>query len=108
MKIVFPQTNSTDPGDRLGFAMVLALAVHALIIFGVGFQLDKTPRTAPTLDVTLALHRSREAPDKADYLAQTLTDLRDGTRDNAPPMAAIVRGWSDEDIAAMSRYLGGL
>lgn len=45
---------------------------------------------------------------KVDYLQQTMTDLRDNIRMNAPPMAAIVRGWSDEDIAAMSRYLAGL
>jgi cytochrome c553 len=45
---------------------------------------------------------------KADYLIQTLTDFRDNTRQNAPAMAAIVRAWSNEDIAAMSRYLAGL
>lgn len=45
---------------------------------------------------------------RVDYLRRTMTDLRDDARKNAPPMAAIVRGWSDEDIAAMSRYLAGL
>ena len=50
----------------------------------------------------------RLANQKADYTQQTLTDFRDNVRKNAPPMAAIVRGWSDEDIGAMSRYLAGL
>jgi cytochrome c553 len=45
---------------------------------------------------------------KVDYLIQTHTDFRDDVRKNAPAMAAIVRGWSDEEIAAMSRYLAGL
>ncbi|MDW6022629.1 c-type cytochrome [Mesorhizobium sp. BAC0120] len=45
---------------------------------------------------------------KADYLAQTLSDFRGGIRKNAPPMAAIVKGWSDADVAAMSHYLAGL
>lgn len=45
---------------------------------------------------------------KADYLAQTITDFRGGIRKNAAAMAAIVRDWSDADIAAMSRYLAGL
>ncbi len=45
---------------------------------------------------------------KADYTEQTLRDFRDDVRKNAPPMAAIVRNWSDEEIAAMSRYLAGL
>jgi cytochrome c553 len=50
----------------------------------------------------------RLANQKVDYTQQTLTDFRDDVRKNSPPMAAIVRGWSDEDIAAMSRYLAGL
>lgn len=45
---------------------------------------------------------------KPDYLQQTLGDLRDNVRKNAAAMAAIVRGWSDDDIAAMSRYLAGI
>lgn len=43
-----------------------------------------------------------------EYLIKTTTDFREDVRKNAPPMAAIVRGWSDEDIAAMARYLAGL
>ncbi|MEP9374735.1 c-type cytochrome [Mesorhizobium sp. KR1-2] len=45
---------------------------------------------------------------KVDYLTQTITDLRDGARKNAAAMAAIVKDWSDADIAAMSHYLAGL
>jgi cytochrome c553 len=45
---------------------------------------------------------------KIDYTEKTLKDLRDNTRQNAAAMAAIVRAWSDEDVAAMSRYLAGL
>jgi cytochrome c553 len=45
---------------------------------------------------------------KVDYTEQTLKDFRDDVRKNAPPMAAIVRDWSDDEIAAMSRYLAGL
>jgi cytochrome c553 len=43
-----------------------------------------------------------------EYLTKTTADLRDDTRKNAAAMAAIVRGWSDEDIAAMAHYLAGL
>jgi cytochrome c553 len=45
---------------------------------------------------------------KPDYLQQTLTDLRGTVRQDAARMAAVVRSWSDDDIAAMSRYLAGL
>jgi cytochrome c553 len=45
---------------------------------------------------------------KIDYLDQTMRDFRDDVRKNAPAMASIVKDWSDEDIAAMSKYLAGL
>ena len=48
------------------------------------------------------------AHQKVDYLEQTTRDFRDGVRNNAPAMAAIVKGWSDEDITAMANYLAGL
>ena len=45
---------------------------------------------------------------KPDYLQQALTDPRGTVRQDAARMAAVVRSWSDDDIAAMSRYLAGL
>lgn len=62
--------NTVDTGDRLSFTLFLALAVHALLIFGVSFTLPERGQAAPTLDVTLANHQDSRAPDKADYLAQ--------------------------------------
>lgn len=59
-----------DTGDRLSFTLFLALAVHALLIFGVSFTLPERGQAARTLDVTLANHRDNQAPDEADYLAQ--------------------------------------
>jgi len=50
----------------------------------------------------------RTSHQKIDYLDQTMRDFRDNVRLNAPAMASIVKGWSDEDIAAMSKYLAGL
>ena len=50
----------------------------------------------------------RTAHQKVDYLEQTMRDFRDGVRKNAPAMASIVKGWSDEDTAAMANYLAGL
>lgn len=57
-------------GDRLGFTLFLALAVHGVLLFGVGFAPEK-PRAAPnSLDVTLAMHRADDAPEEADFIAQ--------------------------------------
>jgi protein TonB len=58
--------------DRFMVALVLATAVHALVLLGVsfGFNLVPTPRLADTLDVVLVKWRSEEAPEEADFLAQ--------------------------------------
>ncbi|HCE41794.1 MAG: energy transducer TonB [Alcanivorax sp.] len=57
--------------DRLGFTLFLALAVHGLVLFGLNFAPEK-PRAAPnSLEVTLAMHRADDAPEEADFIAQT-------------------------------------
>lgn len=56
--------------DRLSFTLFLALAVHALLIFGVTFTLEKGSQVAPTLNITIATHQAKKAPEKADFLAQ--------------------------------------
>ena len=56
--------------DRFVFALFVACAFHALVIFGVAFTAPQGHQAPPTLEVTLAQHRSAHAPDDADYLAQ--------------------------------------
>ena len=57
--------------DRLSFTVFLALALHALLIFGVGFSNKITSSKSPTLDVTLSLHKSEDhvRDEDADFLA---------------------------------------
>lgn len=64
--------------DRLGFTFCLALALHAAFILGISFnQQDRS--LAPTkLEITLAQHSSSEAPEEADFLAQS-NQLGSGT-----------------------------
>lgn len=59
--------------DRLTFTVFLALALHAMFIFGVGFTSEKTSSRSPTLDVTLSLHKSDATVDDedADFLADS-------------------------------------
>lgn len=59
--------------DRLGLTLFFAVALHAIIILGVGFDADRLlPKELPlTLEVTLVHSESEKAPDKADYLAQS-------------------------------------
>lgn len=58
--------------DRFMVFLVLAVALHALVLFGVhfGISLNPVPRLADTLDVVLVQWRSESEPEKADYLAQ--------------------------------------
>jgi protein TonB len=58
--------------DRLGLTLFFAVALHAIIILGIGFDAERLlPKERPlTLEVTLVHSESEQAPDKADYLAQ--------------------------------------
>lgn len=56
--------------DRLGFTVLLALALHAAIILGVSFDKELREQAAAKLEITLAQYRSEKTPDRVDYLAQ--------------------------------------
>ena len=56
--------------DRFVFAVFLACAFHAMVIFGVAFAAPDGRQAPPTLEVTLAQHHAARAPEDADYLAQ--------------------------------------
>lgn len=62
--------NNRDP-DRFGFALLIGVAVHAMILFGIGFSAPQKPPAPASLAVTIAVDDSRTAPDKADFLAQS-------------------------------------
>lgn len=63
---------SINNNDRFAVSLLMALALHAVILLGVGFVLDFKPLTHPleTLDVVLVNWRSESKPDEADFLAQ--------------------------------------
>jgi cytochrome c553 len=50
----------------------------------------------------------RLAGQEKDYLAQTMTDFRDGKRGNNPGMSDLMKAISPDDIAALAEYLAGL
>lgn len=61
----------SEPGhDRLSMTLTFAAIVHAVAIFGIGFQADRDPGSVlPSLDVILVQSATSEKPDKADFLA---------------------------------------
>lgn len=68
--------------DRLSFTLFIALALHALLIFGITFNATVLERKAPTLDVTLSQHKSQTvvSDEEADFLADA-DQLGSGTLD---------------------------
>ena len=58
--------------DRLGLTLFFALALHAIIILGISFDIINLlpDETMPTMEITLVHSHSKEAPEDADYLAQ--------------------------------------
>ena len=62
--------DKTSSGERLSFTVFLAIAIHAVLILGITFTVEKNQKASQTLNVTLATHQSRSKPDDADYLAQ--------------------------------------
>lgn len=84
-------------GDRLGFTLFLALAVHGVLLFGVGFAPEQ-PRAAPnSLDVTLAMHRADDAPEEADFIAQA-NQIGSGTEEDKSELTATEEApFSDPD-----------
>ncbi|MDX1635560.1 MAG: energy transducer TonB [Marinobacter sp.] len=57
--------------DRFSFTLFLALALHAVLVLGITFAPELPPATAETMEITLSQYDDQEAPEEADFLAQT-------------------------------------
>jgi len=93
-----PPVSPITPADRLAFTLVMALLVHALVLFGIRFVVPKT-QAAPVMEVTLVPAKSAKAPVKADFLAQaqqegsgTLAEARLLTTRERTPLPGQGRG----------------
>lgn len=93
-----PPPSPITPADRLAFTLVMALLVHALVLFGIRFVVPKT-QAAPVMEVTLVPAKSARAPVKADFLAQaqqegsgTLAEARLLTTRERTPLPGQGRG----------------
>lgn len=63
-------TLTVTPRDRLTFTLFLAASLHAALILGLSFSADE-PAPSPTIEVTLAQYSDPEAPEDADFIAQS-------------------------------------
>lgn len=62
-----PQVSAND---RLMFTTFLAGVLHAILILGIGWTYIEHKTASPTLEITLAQHKSAIEPEDADFLAQ--------------------------------------
>lgn len=65
-----PAPTRLRDGDRLGATMVLSVALHAVVILGVGFAIEQAAPITPMLDVILSGTRTPLTPRQAEFLAQ--------------------------------------
>ncbi|WP_049622590.1 energy transducer TonB [Frateuria defendens] len=68
--------------DPIGATLLFSLLLHGVLLLGITFHFVKSPPSLPTLDVTLVDVANRQAPDKADFLAQA-SNQGGGDRDHA-------------------------
>ena len=80
--IATPMLQGSSGHDRMGVALLVSLAVHALLILAFGFHFAKPAPSVPTLDVTLINTSNAALPGKADFLAQA-NNAGGGTSDKA-------------------------
>lgn len=75
--------------DRLSLTVFFALALHAIIILGVSFNISQDEEDSlNTMEITLVHNRSEDEPEEADYLAQANQlgggNIREKVRDSSP------------------------
>lgn len=71
MAAVATPVGQADATSRpLAGALALSVALHAVLLFAVGFAPEKAAPVVPTLDVIFTETQSRLTPKQADFLAQ--------------------------------------
>ncbi|MEM7098923.1 MAG: energy transducer TonB [Pseudomonadota bacterium] len=76
--------------DRFQFSLFLALALHGLIILGIGFSSELNQPNTQSIEVTVSLANDLVEPDEADFIAAQ-NQLGSGTADRVVEMTSAER-----------------
>ena len=76
--------------DRFQFSLFLALALHGLIILGIGFSSELNQADTQSIEVTVSLANDMIEPDEADFIAAT-NQVGSGTADTVVEMTSAQR-----------------
>ena len=107
-----PLRPKISASDRLGFTLFLALTLHAIVVFGVGFTQSERSNVEPlpSLDIIIANSKSFETAEDPDYLAQ-VDQVGGGNADEkarpSAPVSAVTpidqKGLSDQERAELKK-----
>ena len=79
MATVFPNTRSENHNDRLGFSIFIAIAAHAMVIFGIGFKLlEQKQAELFAANRKLGLHARKLSDEIVETRANVLVARRAG------------------------------
>ena len=82
-----PFSDEQTPPEKMGFIIAMATAMHLALILGITFAPPEISMKLPSVEITLAQYQSKEAPEKADYLAQ-YDQAGSGTLDDKAELSA--------------------
>lgn len=73
--------------DRFSFTLFMAVALHAIVVLGITFAPELPNSVAQTMEITLSQFDDEQAPEQADFLAQT-NQQGSGTENEALEMTS--------------------
>ncbi len=73
--------------DRFSFTLFMAVALHAIVVLGITFAPELPSSVAQTMEITLSQFDDEQAPEQADFLAQT-NQQGSGTENEALEMTS--------------------
>ena len=97
--------NSHMANERFGFTLFVSIALHVVLILGVGFGILEQASSSTSLEITLAHYRSQDAPQEADFLAQENQQGSGSLEDKAAPSTPVESRFSDDRIQDVSPFM---
>ena len=104
MNAVPPPTAEIQSPERFGFIVCFATALHLAVILGISFSVGDIDVKQPSLEVTLAQYQSKNAPDKADYIAQ-YDQLGSGTQQEKAELSSRMESDFHDNTAPTEQVL---
>lgn len=94
--------------DKVLFSGFLAVAFHAMLLFGLGFKLPELSNSdsVKTFNVVLAQFEAEKKPDKADFIGQANQEGGGESKQSLAPSATEMAKFNDPDqIASESQQI---